>query len=317
MNGVEIKDTPESALFFDTLSERLEIECMMKTPRALRRKNVKVDKLQDAILAGGKHSSDCTLILTEGDSAKTFAMSGLGIIGHDRYGVFPLRGKALNARDESAVRIMANIEWNGVLSALGLQLGSPATSSMRYGHVMILADADLDGVHIAGLIINFFASQFPHLLLEKHDIVDMMKVTDPNMITYEEKDNMLGIQVVLLDNCTWKLTVVKENKEVHVVEAARTTRKRRSSDAFDSTTFSTNSLYEIFVDVPDVGLRYTTVVSKLVTINVAFKRKDMTSFAQPESVWASDGSPRIAQRRIEVCFMNRNVFACQVSAPVF
>ena len=175
MNGVEIKDTPESALFFDTLSERLEIECMMKTPRALRRKNVKVDKLQDAILAGGKHSSDCTLILTEGDSAKTFAMSGLGIIGHDRYGVFPLRGKALNARDESAVRIMANIEWNGVLSALGLQLGSPATSSMRYGHVMILADADLDGVHIAGLIINFFASQFPHLLLENHNFIQLFR----------------------------------------------------------------------------------------------------------------------------------------------
>ena len=33
------------------------------------------------------------------------------------------------------------------------------------------------------------------------------------MITYEEKDNMLGVQVVLLDNCTWKLSVVKENKE--------------------------------------------------------------------------------------------------------
>ena len=154
-------------------------------------------------------------------------------------------------------------------------------------------------------------------ILEKHDIVEMMKITDPNMITYEERDNMLGVQVVLLDNCTWKLTVVKENKEVHVLEAARSTRKRRSSDVFDSTTFSTNSLYEIFVDVPDVGLRYTTVVSKLVTINIAFKRKDRTAFNQPESVWTSDGPPRIAQRRIEVCFMNRNVFACQVSATVF
>jgi hypothetical protein len=154
-------------------------------------------------------------------------------------------------------------------------------------------------------------------ILEKHDIVEMMKVTDPNMITYEERDNMLGVQVVLLDNCTWKLTVVKENKEVHVLEAARSTRKRRSSDVFDSTTFSTNSLYEIFVDVPDVGLRYTTVVSKLVTINIAFKRKDRTAFNQPESVWTFDGPPRIAQRRIEVCFMNRNVFACQVSATVF
>lgn len=49
--------------------------------------------------AGGKHSSECTLILTEGDSAKSLAVSGLGVIGRDRYGVFPLRGKILNVRE--------------------------------------------------------------------------------------------------------------------------------------------------------------------------------------------------------------------------
>lgn len=48
---------------------------------------------------GGRHSSECTLILTEGDSAKSLAVSGLGIIGRDRYGVFPLRGKILNVRE--------------------------------------------------------------------------------------------------------------------------------------------------------------------------------------------------------------------------
>lgn len=48
---------------------------------------------------GGKHSSECTLILTEGDSAKSLAVSGLGVIGRDRYGVFPLRGKILNVRE--------------------------------------------------------------------------------------------------------------------------------------------------------------------------------------------------------------------------
>ena len=58
-----------------------------------------VNKLEDANDAGTKHSIDCTLILTEGDSAKSLAVSGLGVIGRDRYGVFPLRGKLLNVRE--------------------------------------------------------------------------------------------------------------------------------------------------------------------------------------------------------------------------
>ena len=60
-----------------------------------------IPKLDDANDAGGKHSLDCTLILTEGDSAKSLAVSGLGVIGRDRYGVFPLRGKILNVREAS------------------------------------------------------------------------------------------------------------------------------------------------------------------------------------------------------------------------
>lgn len=57
---------------------------------------------QDGLLvSGGKNSTSCTLILTEGDSAKTLAVSGLGVVGRDRYGVFPLRGKILNVREAS------------------------------------------------------------------------------------------------------------------------------------------------------------------------------------------------------------------------
>ena len=58
-----------------------------------------IPKLDDANDAGTKHSSDCTLILTEGDSAKSLAVAGLGVVGRDRYGVFPLRGKMLNVRE--------------------------------------------------------------------------------------------------------------------------------------------------------------------------------------------------------------------------
>lgn len=50
-----------------------------------------IAKLDDANDAGTRHSQDCTLILTEGDSAKTMAVSGLSVVGRDRYGVFPLR----------------------------------------------------------------------------------------------------------------------------------------------------------------------------------------------------------------------------------
>lgn len=58
-----------------------------------------IPKLDDANNAGTKNSRDCTLIVTEGDSAKALAMAGLGVVGRDKYGVFPLRGKLLNVRD--------------------------------------------------------------------------------------------------------------------------------------------------------------------------------------------------------------------------
>ena len=55
--------------------------------------------LEDANDAGKKNSELCTLILTEGESAKCFAMSGLDVVGRDRYGVYALRGKLLNVRN--------------------------------------------------------------------------------------------------------------------------------------------------------------------------------------------------------------------------
>jgi len=58
-----------------------------------------IPKLEDANDAGTRSAIDCTLILTEGDSAKTLAVSGLGVVGRDKYGVFPLRGKLLNVRE--------------------------------------------------------------------------------------------------------------------------------------------------------------------------------------------------------------------------
>ena len=57
-----------------------------------------IPKLEDANEAGTRNSDRWTLILTEGDSAKSLAMAGIEIVGRDYYGVFPLKGKLLNVR---------------------------------------------------------------------------------------------------------------------------------------------------------------------------------------------------------------------------
>ena len=66
-----------------------------------KRQLLNIPKLDDAHLAGSKESQKCTLILTEGDSAKALAVAGLEIVGRELYGVFPLRGKFLNVRGTS------------------------------------------------------------------------------------------------------------------------------------------------------------------------------------------------------------------------
>jgi len=119
-----------------------------------------IPKLDDANLAGTKDSSDCTLILTEGDSAKTMAIAGLSVIGRDKYGVFPLRGKVMNVKDAAAQKISDNAEITALKKILGLEQNKKYSdvSSLRYGSIMILTDQDHDGSHIKGLLFNVFQS---------------------------------------------------------------------------------------------------------------------------------------------------------------
>jgi DNA topoisomerase-2 len=127
---------------------------------------IKIPKLDDAIKAGTKESDKCTLILTEGDSAKTFAISGLSVIGRNYYGVFPLRGKLLNVRDASTKQMLGNEEINNLKQIIGLQQDKKYkdTSELRYGKIMILTDSDVDGSHIKGLLMNFIHTFWPGLM---------------------------------------------------------------------------------------------------------------------------------------------------------
>jgi DNA topoisomerase-2 len=141
-----------------------------------KRSTVNVPKLDDAEWAGTAKSDECTLILTEGDSAKASAVAGLSVVGRQRYGVFPLRGKVMNVCDMGVDKIAANAEISAIKKILGLQNGREYTSTheLRYGRVMLMTDADLDGSHIKGLVMNLFAQLWPSLLKLDGFIVSLM-----------------------------------------------------------------------------------------------------------------------------------------------
>eukprot|EP00927_Polykrikos_kofoidii_P065325 TRINITY_DN6109_c0_g1_i1.p1 TRINITY_DN6109_c0_g1~~TRINITY_DN6109_c0_g1_i1.p1 ORF type:complete len:2348 (-),score=532.90 TRINITY_DN6109_c0_g1_i1:289-6285(-) len=125
-----------------------------------------IPKLEDANKAGTKASQECTLIITEGDSAKSLAVAGLAIVGRDTYGVFPLRGKMRNVRELSIKQTMENKEIEQLMQILALDATKSYESSngLRYGSLMIMTDQDFDGSHIKGLVINFIHRWFPGLL---------------------------------------------------------------------------------------------------------------------------------------------------------
>lgn len=148
--------------FEDTLaSNRLK-----KTDGSKKSRITGIPKLDDANWAGTTKSDQCCLILTEGDSAKALAISGLTIVGRDRYGVFPLKGKPKNVRDVSVKQLETNKEFSDLKKILGLKQGEVYnnTKSLRYGRVIIMTDADLDGSHIKGLILNMFHVFWPSLI---------------------------------------------------------------------------------------------------------------------------------------------------------
>ena len=128
-----------------------------------------IPKLEDANKAGSKDSSKCALFLTEGDSAKAFAMSGLAVTGRDFYGVFPLKGKLLNVREASTAKLQNNNEINNLVKIIGLKYSESYEddtkfNQLRYGRIICLTDQDVDGSHIKGLLINMFHSLWPSLM---------------------------------------------------------------------------------------------------------------------------------------------------------
>ena len=129
----------------------------------------------DGAVHAGKKGENCTLILTEGLSAKSLAVAGLAVVGRAHYGVYPLKGKPMNVRNEKREAWLANVEMGSLIKILGLQLGLEYTeetlASLRYQQVLIMSDQDVDGDHICGLVLNNLVHMFPSVFRIKPNFV--------------------------------------------------------------------------------------------------------------------------------------------------
>jgi|LakMenEpi03Aug12_release.lakeMendotaPanAssembly.Ray.scaffolds.fasta_scaffold01811_12 DNA topoisomerase-2 len=217
-----------------------------------------VSKLDDANLAGTKDSSKCTLILTEGDSAKSTAIAGLSVIGRDHYGVFPLRGKIMNVKDVSYQKILDNAEITALKKIIGLEQNkdySKSINTLRYGSIMIMTDQDHDGSHIKGLLFNVFETLWGSLY--KYDgfltslLTPIIKVTNK-----DTKEVISFYSITDYDNWNEKIT----------------NNKRWDVKYYKGLGTSTDSeAKEYFKNMKKVTYKYTEKCDE--SINLAFNKK--------------------------------------------
>lgn len=162
-----IYDTFESKI--DEIMESFNTNKIQKKIDGLNKNLKNVKRIAQFVDAVDKDRRDTILFLVEGDSAK----SHFPIVrDKNKHGMFPLRGKVLNSYNTTLEKILENKELTDLMNIVGLKVGEKR-DTRYFDKIAILTDADVDGNHIAIMLLLFFYKYFPHLFHEKR-IVKML-----------------------------------------------------------------------------------------------------------------------------------------------
>ncbi len=148
------------AFCIERAEDRLRRREQKETPRKSATRKLRLPgKLSDCSREGVDGTE---LFLVEGDSAGGSAKQARD---RETQAVLPLRGKILNVASASTEKLRANQELKDLIEALGCGVGEKFDAArLRYGRVIIMTDADVDGAHIAALLMTFFYKELPQLV---------------------------------------------------------------------------------------------------------------------------------------------------------
>lgn len=215
-----LEENPKDA---KRIVQRVVLSAEVRAAEAKARKAM-LDKKK--ILGGGGLPGklmDCTtrnreeseLFLVEGDSAGGSAESGRNRIYQ---AVLPLRGKVLNVEKARLEKLLQNKEIASLIAAIGVDIGDDSeTTKLRYGKVIILTDADVDGQHIRTLLLTFFFRQMRRLVEAGNIYVarpPLFKVVQKKTVRFVQTNEEMTTELMRRGLEDSRLIVEQENREI-------------------------------------------------------------------------------------------------------